>query len=239
MQGARRIRGLYAAFGAQDDTAGIDSFVNHKGGHARDVLSVDHRPVDGGGAAVLRQQGGVQVERPQFGHTPHYLRQHPEAHYHKEIGLPGGQIFQEIFVLEFFRLQQRQFMRNGVLLDGRFVHLEAAARRFIRHRYHAHNMIATLDEGIQRAHGELRRAHIDDTGFSEHTEEFAFYSAEPGFHQVYVEDTGIFNGLDREPCADGRQHEGRNEFAHESRCAAVVGQAFAGDVHHPVQHEEE
>ncbi len=130
-------------------------------------------------------------------------------------------------------------MLHGVFLDGALVHLEATAGRLVRCGDHAHNLIAAFDEGVQRAHGEFRGAHIDNACISEHTEKFAFEFAEPGFHQVHIEDAGILDGFDGEPGAYRRKDKGRYEFAHERRRTAVVGQAFARDIHHPVQDEEQ
>ena len=49
----------YAAFVAHQDAAGVDVLVYHEGGHACELLPVDHGPVDRGRSPVLRQQGGV------------------------------------------------------------------------------------------------------------------------------------------------------------------------------------
>ena len=67
----------------------------------------------------------------------------------------------------------------------------------------------------------------------------AFDLADPPLEAVHVEDAGILDGLCGEEYADGRQHEGRDEFAHEGSGAAIVGQALAGDVDDPVQDEEQ
>ena len=236
VQVSGRIRRLDVALGTKDDAAGIYLVVYHEGSDTGDVLSVDHGPVDGGGAAVLRQQGGVQVEGAQPGHRPHYLRKHPEAHYHKQIGLEGGQILQELLVLEFLRLQKRQALLHG---DGALVHLEAAAAGLVWYGNNAHHLVAGLDKGIQRAHRELRRAHIDNAGFSEHTNDLTLDFAVAGPYQVYVEQAGVLDGFRRQENPDGGQHEGRYELADKGRRGAVVGQALTGDVHHPVQYEKE
>ena len=130
-------------------------------------------------------------------------------------------------------------MFYSVLLDGALVHLEAASGRLVRYGNNAHNLVAGLDKGVQRAHGEFRGAHIDNACFSEHTEEFTFCFAEPGFYQVHIEDAGVLDGLQGEPGADGRQDKGRYKLANKRRRGAIVGQALAGDVHHPVEHEEQ
>ena len=50
------------------DASRIYVLVDHKGGHARHLLAIDYGPVDRGGAAVLREQGGVEVEGAQTRH---------------------------------------------------------------------------------------------------------------------------------------------------------------------------
>ena len=90
VQGSGCVSGLYVTLGAKDDAAGINLMVYHEGGDTGDVLSIDHSPVDGGGAAVLGQQGGVQVEAALPGHAPDGFRQHAEAYNHKQVCLPGG-----------------------------------------------------------------------------------------------------------------------------------------------------
>ena len=58
----------YLVFLAEDDLARVYVLVQHKRGHAGEFLSVDDGPVDRSCASVLRQQGGVQVERTQLRH---------------------------------------------------------------------------------------------------------------------------------------------------------------------------
>ena len=45
---------------AHDDGAFVDFLVQEKGGQSSDALAVDDGVVDGGGAAVLGQEGGVE-----------------------------------------------------------------------------------------------------------------------------------------------------------------------------------
>ena len=239
VESARRVRRFYPAFRTEDDSARINLLVNHEGGDAGDILPVDHGPVDGSGAAVLRQQGSVQVEGAALGHAPDHLRKHPETNHHKQVGLPADQVHQELLVLEFFRLQQRQALLHGIPLYGALVHLEAAAGRFVGNSYHTHHLVAVPDEGVQRAHGEFRGAHINDSGFTEHTEEFTLDPAETALEQVHINDAGVLNCLYRKERPDGRQHKGRCKFADKGRCGTVVCQTLAHDIHHPVQDEEQ
>ena len=239
MEGPCCVCGLYTALGPQNDTSGVDVLVYHERGDAGDVLTVDNGPVDGGGATVLRQQGGVEVERAKLRHGPDGLRQHAEAHHYKQIGLPGGKVRKELRVLELFRLKQRQTMLQGVFLHCRFVHLEASARRFVRSGYHAHNLVPGFDETVHRPHGELRRTHIYDSRFPEHAYDFTLYFPEPDLDAVHVEDALVLDGFDGEEGAYRRQYKGRYEFAGEGVQRSVSGKALARDVHHPVKDEEQ
>ena len=195
MQGSRRIGKLYAAFAAENNSAGIYLLVYHEGGYTGDILAVDYRPVDRRRTAILRQQGGVQVKGSAFRHGPDHFRQHPEAHHYKQIGLPGGQFAQELFVLQFFRLQQRQALFYRILLYGALVHLESATGRLVRYGNYAHNPEAAPDKRIQRSHGEFRGTHIYNSGLTEHTEEFTLNPAETGLEQIDIQDAGILDGL--------------------------------------------
>ena len=69
-----------------DDGAFVDLLVQQEGRDARFRLPVDDCPVDGRRTAVLRQQRGVEVERPQARHGPDYLGQHPECDDDPQVG---------------------------------------------------------------------------------------------------------------------------------------------------------
>ena len=70
----------------QNDAACVDIVVEEERCHARLRLTIDDGPVDGGGTAVLRQQGGMDIERAVLGHRPDYLGQHAESDDHLQVG---------------------------------------------------------------------------------------------------------------------------------------------------------
>ena len=181
----------------------------------------------------------MQVEGAVAWHAPYYFRKHPEAHDDEQVGLPGGEVPEEGLVFEFLRLEDGKALFHSVFLDGRFGHLESPSGGFVGYGDDAHDLVAAFYQGIQRAHGEFRRAHIDDACISEHTDEFTLEFAEPGLETVDIQQAGILYGLDGEEGADWRQHKGRYEFAHEGCGGPVRGQSLAGDVDDPVEHEEQ
>ena len=234
-----RVRGFHPALGTQDDAARVYLLVYHEGGYAGDVLPVNHRPVDGRGPAVLRQQGGVQVEGAQLGHFPYRLGQHAESHHHKQIGLQGGQLAEELRVLELFRLHQGQAFRHRVFLDGALAQLEPAAGGLVRGGYNAHHIETGFPQGLERSHGEFRRSHIYNPSLSEHTNNFTLEFPVPALHQIYVQQAGVLDGLHRQEASQRAQDKGRYEFSHKGAGLSVVGQPLSDDVNHPVQHEEQ
>ena len=78
-----------------ENAAGVYLLVDHEGGDAGLPLAVYDGPVDGRGAAVLRQDGGVQVEGAKARHAPHFLRQHAEGH-HDANGPNGVKAFAKL-----------------------------------------------------------------------------------------------------------------------------------------------
>ena len=202
------VRGLHPAFLAQEDTACVDHLVDHEGRDTGEVLSVDDGPVDRGRAAVLRQKGGVEVERAHLGHLPDHLRKHPEADDHEEVRFPGRKGFEEGRILELVRLQDGNPVRDGVFLDGALVDLEPASAGLVGHGHDAYHLVAApLGEGVERGHGEFRRAHVDDAGLLEQGHDLAEEFAAPGLEGVQVE--GLLpDGHPGEEHADRYQDEG-------------------------------
>ena len=227
------------AFLAEDDATRVNVFVDHKGGHTRHLLPVDDRPVDRSGAAVLRQQGGMQVEGAQRRHGPHHIGQHPETDHDKKIGLESLEGFEEVRVTQLFGLQDGQALLYRIFLDGTFVHLEAASAGFIGHGHHAHHVVFLLQEGVQGRHREFGGTHIDDAGLLEEAHELTLDLAPPGANIIGIEQGGVVNGFPGKEDADGPQYPGRDKSPDKGGCGPVLGQFGAGNIHHPVQHEEE
>ena len=177
----------YAAFVAHQDAAGVDVLVYHEGGHACELLPVDHGPVDGGRSPVLRQQGGVEIDGAEFRHGPHHLRQHAEGHHHDEVRLPGLERLEELRVLELLGLQQRKSVLHGVMLDCTFVHLQPASARLVGHGDHAHHLVFVAYEIVERCHREFRGAHVYDAHRAEEADNLALEPPLPGFELVQIE----------------------------------------------------
>ena len=228
-----------AAFLAEDDTARVNVFVDHEGRHTRHLLPVDDRPVDGGGTAILRQEGGMQVESAQRRHGPDHIGQHPEAHDDKQVGLERLQGFEEGRVTQLLGLQDGQAFLHRVLLDGTFIHLEAASAGLVGHGHHAHHMVFLLQEGVQGGHRKFGGTHINNAGLLEEAHELALDFTPPGANVVGIEQGGVVNGFPGKENADGSQDPGRDKGSDKGGGSPVLGQFGAGNVHHPIQDEEE
>ena len=118
---------LDAAFLTENDASGVNVMVDHERGDSCHPLPVDDCPVDRGCAAVLRQQGGVEVEGAELGHRPYLLGKHPESHDDEQVRFPGTQRLQEFWILQLHRLQDGDAVLDGELLDRTFVDLQAAS----------------------------------------------------------------------------------------------------------------
>ena len=92
--------------------------VEEEGGDAGLGVAVDDGPVDGRCAAVLRQEGGVEVEGAEAGHGPHGFGEHSESHDNLEVGLEGTELVEKFGGLQLLGLKHGQALAQGVLLDG-------------------------------------------------------------------------------------------------------------------------
>src|SRR5580704_2735809 len=94
----------------QEDIAGIESLVNAYGGGACDRLPIGHCPLDGSGAAVFGEKGGVQVEVAPSRQVQHPIRNDAAVGNHDDgIGLDRFQASAKAgIVLNLFRLLYRQ-----------------------------------------------------------------------------------------------------------------------------------
>ena len=85
-----------------DDVAGVNLLVEEEGGYAGAGFSVHNGPMDGGGAAVIWEEGGV--ERAEAGHGIDHFGQHSEGDHHEDVGVDGAQLCEELLRFEFFGL---------------------------------------------------------------------------------------------------------------------------------------
>ncbi len=224
---------------AEDDSAGVDVLVYHERCHAGNTLPVDHRPVDRSGTAILRQKGGVKIERAELRHPPDLLRQHAERHHHEEIRLPRSQLRQELGILELDRLKHGQAMLHRIFLDGTLVHLQPAATGLVGNRHHAHHLVFSLHQSIQGSHRELGRAHEYYALRAEETADAALELAPVVHQRIVAEESGILDCPRSQICSDRGEHQSGYEGAQRRAYGPVPGQFDAGDVHHPVEHEEQ
>lgn len=141
--------------------AGVYLVVQEEGGDARLAVSVDDGPVDGGGSAVLRQQGGVQIECSQARHGPHRLGQHAEGHHYLQVGPQAAQLGQEGFVLQTFGLQNGDAVLQRALLHGRGLQLALVPPYgLVRHGDDPHHIVAFVYQSLQCGHCKVGRAHV-------------------------------------------------------------------------------
>ena len=143
-----------------DDATGVDVVVEEEGGDAGEGLAVDDCPVDWRCAAIVGQQGGVNVECAEARHSPHYLGEHAERDNDLEVGVVAAQLLEEVLVLHLQGLQHGQAVGKGVLLDGRRAqHRSVATDGFVGLRDDSHYVITVLYKSLERANGKLGCSH--------------------------------------------------------------------------------
>ena len=181
----------------------------------------------------------MQVERTELRHLPDLFGQHSERHHHEQVGLIGGQFRKESRIFEPERLQHRNAVSHSVLLHRTLLHFEPATGRLVRHRDYRHHLVAFPHKGVERCHREFGSAHEYDALRPEETADEAGDLSPSSPEKVSVEEGGVVNGPVGEEEPYRRQHYGRYQGADGSVHRAVACQLGAGDIHHPVQHEEE
>jgi hypothetical protein len=116
----------------------------------------------GAAPRVFRQQRGVHVEAAEARHVEHRLRQDlAVGDDDGDIRLQSRELGDELRIARPRRLQHRHRALDRELLHRRRVQLAAAAGRLVGLADHRHHLLG-VEEGPQRRHRELRRAHEDD-----------------------------------------------------------------------------
>ena len=141
--------------GLMDDIAGVYLMLEEEGGYSGLLVSVYDGPVDGGGTAVLWEQGAVEIEGAQAWHVPYCLREHAEGYYNLEVSMESTEGFKEGGVFQLFRLKDGDALLYGVFLDGTALeHTAVTTHGFIRHSDYTYYIITVLNKAAQ---GELRK----------------------------------------------------------------------------------
>ena len=86
----RYVKGLLV-----DDSTCINVLVQEESCYTGLSLSIDYRPVYGGSAAVLRQEGSMHVEGAKSGHPPYHFGQHAEGNDSLDVGVETAKLFDE------------------------------------------------------------------------------------------------------------------------------------------------
>ena len=107
------------------------------------LLSVQNCPLVRGGAAVLGQQAGMDIDRALAGNIQHGLRQNPSVgHNCQYIRLQLPQLFNRLLFPEILRLVHRNFVGQRNLLDGRKDHLHPPSFGPVRLSIHTDDLIS-------------------------------------------------------------------------------------------------
>ena len=97
------------------------------------------------------------------GERPDDLGQHAEGDDDPEVGGELTEAADEGLVLEPHGLEHLEAYTLGVGLDLALLQLLPAAGGLVGHRDDGHDVVAALDEQLERGQGEVCRRHIDDT----------------------------------------------------------------------------
>jgi hypothetical protein len=134
----------------------------HEGDAGLRITRLDG-PMDGGGAAPARQEGGVDVDAAQARHVEHRLRQDQAVggHHHDirprlRDGLARFPGFQVI------RLGDGDAMGQGQFLHRTHFQFQAPPRRPVRLGEHQGDVVARLDQGLEGGGGEIRGSGEDE-----------------------------------------------------------------------------
>ena len=125
---------------------------------------IENRPLNRGGAAVFRKQGGVNVEATVTRQIQNGRRQYLAIGGHgDEVGLQAAEFPDEIFGAGALGLQYRQVQAQGERFDWRRLQFQIPSLRPVRlggHRHHSKSGV--FRQRSQTGASQLRRAHEED-----------------------------------------------------------------------------
>ena len=145
---------------AVQNIAGIQPLVHLHDGNTSLSVTVQHRPLHRGAAAILRQQRNVQVDAAVAGHFQHGLRQDAAiSHHHDQFRGKGADSVILAAVPQGAGLEHRRAVRQRNLLDRRCGEHLLAADGLIPPGVHGTDIMPGSIQGFQALGGNIRRAH--------------------------------------------------------------------------------
>src|SRR5581483_5944224 len=148
----------------QQHVTGIETGVDAHGGDAGDALAVRDGPLNGRGAAILRQQRRVHIDDAVLRQIDDRLRNDlPVAHYHHRVGVQLRQLLYYFGAPNSFRLVGLQAEPQRRFFHGGCGHFTAPALRPVRLRVDGEHFMSAGHQALERGHREGRRAHEDQT----------------------------------------------------------------------------
>ena len=155
--GLLRINGdLFTA----EHIAGIQPLVHLHDGNAGLGVAVQHGPLHRSAAAILGQQGDVQVDAAIFRRFQHRLRQDAAiSHHHDQLRGQCADIFIFAAVPQGTGLEHRRAVGKRHFLHRRCGQHLLAANRLIPPGIHCTDVMPGSIQGFQALGGNIRRAH--------------------------------------------------------------------------------
>ncbi len=140
----------------QQNLSGVQSFINAHGSVAGHLFARGNRPLDRRGAAILRQQRGMQVDVAMCGQVEHPARNDaPIADDHDALRRNRLKLRAELnVVLDLLRLHDWQPKFAGLLLHRRKRQFHSAPLRTIRLRHHQRHLMTGAHQRLQRRNGK-------------------------------------------------------------------------------------
>ena len=156
----------------EEDGSGVHAQIELHRGDPGVGLAACNGPLDGGGAPILREKGGVNVDRAMRGAVEDVLAEDLSiGHDHQNVGP-----FRDHAVRlepEFFRLENLESEGLGGRFDRRGPQGQTAALRAIRLRDHKRDFMVQAVDGLEGWHREIAGAHEDDLQRSCSSQSFA------------------------------------------------------------------
>ena len=148
--------------GGREHASGIERLDHPHDAHAGLPIAGDHGAMHRGGPPVLREQRRVHVQQAQRRRLQHRGGQDlAVGRHHARIGVPGPELREKRLVLQPVGLKHRHASGERDALDRAVADALAAAAGTVRLRDDARDVMARVEQRLERGHGEIGRAEED------------------------------------------------------------------------------